>query len=138
MIIKIVCTEPIGLAVLKNLDAMQVIAGDALKAEDLSVEVNLKPREHGPRVQYRALLPTGTVDHVRGAIERNIEDFGSHTVKGIVYRDLATATLDDCGLTEKAITSSHAFASKSVQRALVELRGDGFAISLPLIRDVAE
>lgn len=140
--IELTCTEDIGRAVLRLFDSMETIAGDAWNEENVTFQVDKDPRpprDIAPRVQYRALLPTGrTTSQLMALIEANVAELGGKSVKAIVYQDVATATVGGRGLNEKEITRTRHFASKSTQRALVELRQASLVLSEPIVRTAAD
>lgn len=137
MFFKISCTEKIGKALIACLAAMQAVAGDNFDDSSLQVEMDVKqPREGrvlGARVQYRALLPTGSVASIQNTINENLAGLGSHTIKGIIYQSIADATMADEVITERMLTETKHFRTKTVQRSIVELRQAGLIASQPLI-----
>lgn len=128
MILHINTTEEIGKLFLVMIGMIETIAND-YKPEDLQFKIldeEPLPRAAQARTHYWAKLPLGddgTFDmaKVETTVRTNLESVGAHTLNGIVYQDIVSATLKGEKETEPAIRTRRMMKPGSSQGAVQKL-----------------
>ena len=147
MIIKIRCTDAVGMALMHMFHALELIGID-YKPEDFQFSSADDSSERtgggGARTQYWANLPTlpdGTFDMaaVSATVQQNLRDLKAHTVNGIIYQDIVDKTISgDRPITERALREARMMKSGSSQRAVQELFNMGLISRGPIVNTAAE
>lgn len=90
------------------------------------------------RKEYYAVLPEDATERMR-VIASNLETLGNTTIKGLVYQDLVTATVEGRALTEPEIRKRR-FAGKAgtSQREVGDLVRIGIVANRPIVNRLAD
>ena len=133
MILKLNTSEEIGRAFLQLIACIEAVA-TGYSPEQLQVTILSEdplPKTVAARTHYTANLPKlqdGTFDMtaVESTVRQNLESVGAHTLNGIVYQDVVTATLSGEMATEGAIRTKRLMKPGSSQGAIQKLKAMGF------------